>query len=407
MQPWWMVYYQRMEQRYFFVLGRTPALSAGELYRVIRGHRFTMVPSAAIVATADQLSPQTIAEKLGGTVKVGTIIGQIDRSGLARWLEQLDWGAWARSGKFHFGFSDYTTPPLPRLRVLGLSIKRRLHEAGVTSRFVTSRERQLSSVIVSTNELLRDGVELCFFSNADSILVGRTETVQDWRRFGEKDYGRPAEQARSGMLPPKVARMMIHLAGPRPTDSLLDPFCGAGTILQEALDLGVNQAVGADIEAEAVAKARRNLQWYIGQFAPGRPVPEIIQSDIVKLGSRLLGRRFDCIVSEGYLGPALTPRFSLKRRQQIVSELTGFYQRVIPLLKALLTPRGKMVLALPALTIGSHWQRLDLASTIRAAGLTVEPVVPEEWAASLNHHGPTVIYARPQHQVAREIFILK
>jgi 23S rRNA G2445 N2-methylase RlmL len=67
--------------------------------------------------------------------------------------------------------------------------------------------------------------------------------------------GRLAE--RSGALRPTVAAMMVSLAGPH-AGTLLDPCCGAGTILREATASGWTEVRGGDIDREAVATARRN-----------------------------------------------------------------------------------------------------------------------------------------------------
>jgi 23S rRNA G2445 N2-methylase RlmL len=66
--------------------------------------------------------------------------------------------------------------------------------------------------------------------------------------------GRTVE--RRGALRPTVASAMVLLAG-EPSGVLLDPCCGSGTILREALAAGW-QARGLDIDDEAVRAARRN-----------------------------------------------------------------------------------------------------------------------------------------------------
>lgn len=396
-----------MAYQYFFVIGRSPALSAGELARVVSAEGWQVVNGAIIITCQSQLDSKSLMQKLGGSIKIGKVIATVPRRSFPEWLTKLRWKNATGQGKFHFGFSDYTTPRIEQLKKHGLALKRALAAGGVQSRLVTSRESQLSSVIVAKNHLLNEGVELCLFGDAETVLVGQTEAVQDFEAFGQRDFGRPSHQAKAGMLPPKVARMMIHLADPRPTDSLIDPFCGAGTVLQEALDVGLTEVVGSDIDHEAIGIATKNLQWYIRTFAPDKKMPQIIQSDILQLHNRLLKRQFNCIVAEGYLGPPLTPRVPQPRREQIYDELQGFYQRAIPLLTQLLTSRGRMVLALPAVSIQKQWHSLRLAEAYQRSGLTIEPIVPEAYAHAFHQHGVQVIYSRPDQQIGREIVILK
>ena len=68
--------------------------------------------------------------------------------------------------------------------------------------------------------------------------------------------GRSRERA--GALRPAVAAAMVQLAGDRPGE-LLDPCCGSGTILTEAVAAGW-EAIGTDLDSHAVEAARQNAR---------------------------------------------------------------------------------------------------------------------------------------------------
>ena len=60
---------------------------------------------------------------------------------------------------------------------------------------------------------------------------------------------KPYRDMRRGMLPPKLARSLVNLAigAKSPSDmTILDPFCGTGTVLMEAMLLGTH-VVGTDL----------------------------------------------------------------------------------------------------------------------------------------------------------------
>jgi 23S rRNA G2445 N2-methylase RlmL len=70
---------------------------------------------------------------------------------------------------------------------------------------------------------------------------------------------------RPASLRPTVAAALVRLAEVRPGHALLDPMCGAGTILAEYLEAlrrqrGVLPALGGDIERGAVRAAAANLR---------------------------------------------------------------------------------------------------------------------------------------------------
>ncbi|WP_433871556.1 methyltransferase domain-containing protein [Saccharopolyspora sp. CA-218241] len=80
-------------------------------------------------------------------------------------------------------------------------------------------------------------------------------------RIGDRPlHRRPYKQASTpGTLHPPLAAAMALLAGTGPTDTVLDPCCGTGTLLIEAADLGLGaRLLGADHDPRALAAATAN-----------------------------------------------------------------------------------------------------------------------------------------------------
>ena len=93
-----------------------------------------------------------------------------------------------------------------------------------------------------------------------------TKAIQPIESLGERDFGRPYRDAKSGMLPPKLAMMMINLAGQSLGATILDPFCGSGTILMEAATIGYTNLMGSDISPKAIDDTRQNFAWQGGSL---------------------------------------------------------------------------------------------------------------------------------------------
>uniref|UniRef100_A0A7C1TB39 Methyltransferase domain-containing protein n=1 Tax=Thermofilum pendens TaxID=2269 RepID=A0A7C1TB39_THEPE len=92
----------------------------------------------------------------------------------------------------------------------------------------------------------------------DSIVVGlKLQSVKgdrfEPRAPGKRVYERPFA------LRVELARLLVNLSSPLPEGPLLDPFCGTGSILIEAVLEGI-YAVGVDIDYNNVRGARRNAQ---------------------------------------------------------------------------------------------------------------------------------------------------
>ena len=61
--------------------------------------------------------------------------------------------------------------------------------------------------------------------------VSDTVFVQDFKKWSRLDYDKPHRDMKIGMLPSKLAQIMINLAGLKRLDAFWDPFCGLGTLI--------------------------------------------------------------------------------------------------------------------------------------------------------------------------------
>ncbi len=88
---------------------------------------------------------------------------------------------------------------------------------------------------------------------ADGVLVAQVGALHRPRRLGSLERV-PAS------APPVLAAYAAQRAGVRAGDVVLDPFCGAGTMLVEAARRAdVRELLGLDLDAAALALARQNL----------------------------------------------------------------------------------------------------------------------------------------------------
>ena len=166
------------------------------------------------------------------------------------------------------------------------------------------------------------------------------------------------------MLPPKVARMMINL-GCQTSDirhqtseiRILDPFCGVGTVLAEALIIG-KEVIGSDIDPKQVERTRKNLAWL------GKKIPLIV-SDARKIFEKV--PPVEAIVTETDLGP----KASLN---QLYFDCFKHWQNKVK----------TVVIALPS---------LNVIDKLKSIGYTLV--------------GGPFEYARPQAKVKRNIVVLK
>ncbi len=392
--------------KYLFVLGRQPAISLAEIISLLKrlknGFQITLFqPEILIIDVAALLDVDFLMSQLGGTIKIGLVK---DKTAIAMIKEKF---GREKKGKIYFGLSAYGSNISQNKN--GLQIKKILKDEGWSVRFVTSREPTLSSVVVKTNKLLSDrGIEIIIANTPDGSWLAETLAVQPFAELSERDYGRPGRDALSGMLPPKLAKIMLNLAEVGPDAAILDPFCGSGTILTEAALMGFTKIFGSDSNPQAVTDTKNNLSWIEKKYSIRQLADNIKYSNIKSCDARKLSRCFspcsiDAIVTEPYLGPPLRGNESEQQIKNIVNELSRLYLEVFKEFKKVLKPSGKIVMVWPVFGGDGCLPLFPLISEeTKKLGFKTEPLLPPDFSHLLTPRG-TLIYSRPGQKVGREM----
>jgi len=342
----------------FFILGNHPDISRAELESVNRRDElgFTFLHVSPAVAFFDYDSghsadPKALMATLAGVIKVGIIVDEVKA------IDDIPAVALAlmpqSEHKVFLGISSYdagasVSDARKKEKEIGMAIKELARRDGMSLRFVTSREQTLSSVVVSKNHLLDKGVEIVILKTKQSFLIGTTQAVQEFEEYGDRDFARPARDALSGMLPPKLAHIMVNLSECPYNKTILDPFCGSGTILQEALMLGYTHVIGTDTSFKAVNDTQKNIEWIQREKKIDTTAVRVVQSDILDISSLKL-RGIHAVVTEPYLGPPLKGRESKQDVAKIYRALDELYASAIERIGTMIEKNGTVVWILPEL----------------------------------------------------------
>ncbi len=338
----------------FALLGSHPDLSIAELTVLTK---FSPSWQEGQLAIFDELSDDLSALqfRLGGTQKLGVVIGSVksaDKNELAQFLS-ADLLTEHPEGKVHFGLSVYGNDKkkLDDVRMstknLGLEIKTKLKDAGRSARYVISKEATLSAVVVVSNHLLSKGAEYCLLVRDNDIVIGRTVGVQNVDDWAKRDFDRPRRNAKQGMLPPKLARIMVNLTGLEPAGkTLLDPFCGSGTVLMEAGLVGYAKITAGDINKEAIADTEANQAWLKAQHFPTAELYTYV-GQAKDAGNFVGARSVDAIVTETYLGRPRKGNETKAELEEAVKYLETLFEESFGALKNLLRPNAVVVIAAP------------------------------------------------------------
>lgn len=413
---------------FFFILGRNPALSVAEIISVLNflglKYSFENISAEVLVLTVEgQLDPDQLMKRLGGTVKIGRITDEVGWNEDESYFQHIfsapnltDKYISAKEGKLHIGVSIYNTGSSPQyvaqltkqLKSINLKIKENLKKAGFKPGYVQIKGRFIASVSVVKNRLLTQGFEMVLLTAEKKILVGKTSAVQDFESFSFRDYQRPRKDKRSGIMPPKLARMMINLTGLN-NGTILDPFCGSGTIIQEAVLLGYKKIIGTDICDKAISDTQYNLNWlfpYFREIDKNSLNLRIEVADVGKLRDVLPNGSVDTIVTEPYLGQPLYKSPDLKTAEKTYLELKKLYLSAFAEFHKVLRVNGTVVIIFPAFKIKEHMYFFPIIDEIKKLGFEDISLASRELLSNLKA-GITarnsIIYGSEGQFVHREI----
>jgi len=339
---------------YYFFLGNTPELSLLELSTLYPGE-FNPV-SKEIASYTGGLDLSTLP-RLGGTRKVAQLLETCSRNDIVSRLTAL---ISADLGK-NIALTDYANTPLTTPRVI--SIKKEV---------VKSRPVRFVSLDTVEHELLmlsrQHVAEFNLLPKGDEIVIAKTVWIYDAADWVARDRNKPYRDIKRGMLPPKVARIMVNLATQgKPGLTLADPFCGTGTILAEAMMVGCH-VLGSDINPAAISGAEKNLSWLCSFYRLPSTIYHLYQADATHFQEFT-----DAIATEPYMGPLLDERnpSSLDKIKNIAKGLDKLYRGC---LKSWCSPR--VVISLPTFHVYGRVIPTISVDTLTSLGYNVASVVP-------------------------------
>jgi predicted DNA methylase len=391
--------------KYVAIAGRQPLISLAEI-QALYDKAARLVGKKLVFFEIDEDGEENISpdiNRLGGSLKLGRYF-DTDFSKLAKFLATTH-----PEGKITLGISDFSKQKKSGLaKQKSMELKRNLARVGRSARVITSNEPEISSATAHHNQLgEKAGCFEIFLIDREIYLSLGTQNIT---AYTERDQARPARDAKVGMLPPKLAQILINLCGKLPEEArVLDPFCGTGVVLQEAAIMGY-VPYGTDLNERMVEYSKKNLSWLFNERNRKRfkILPDLIQKKDQILNAISVGDatnftwegEIDAVAFEGYLGaPMSKPPVDIKFKTEKAKcrEIAmGFLKNITPQIKSG-TP---VVMALPAwLRENGKYAGLNILDEIQEMGYNFEKF--QDLSQS------DLLYYREGQIVAREIIVIR
>jgi hypothetical protein len=394
-----------MTHKSIFILGRQPAIGRAELESLFGSEHLEPIGEHAMAS--DIPLDEIPFERIGGSIRLAKPVGEFPT---ANWPQVAQTtikllptltDPMPLEGKIKVGLSTFGMSVNERhLLRTGLEIKKALKAVGRSVRVVPNNEPSLNTAQVLHNQLTGDlGIELLFVRSGKQTYLAQTVRIQDIDAYAERDQGRPKRDAFVGMLPPKLAQTIINLGTgqlePKIDNVVLDPFCGTGVVLQEALLMGYG-AYGTDLEPRMIDYSRKNLEWLATR---GTKHATSVELEVGDATNHQWEHRISAVAGETYLGRPLSNWPNPEKLQEIIGTCNVILKKFLENLAEQIPAGTRLCLAMPA-WVGPNERiyHLSLLDSLEVLGYNR---VSFSWAEAQE-----MVYRRPDQLVARELVVI-
>ncbi len=378
------------------ILGRQPGISIAELEVLYGAPAINRLND--VVALVDADAPAI--SRLGGSIKLASELTELKSPDSQDALNEASKMLANHANNFtdrkiNVGMSIYGVTPLTKRDIQKFLIanKKELRGKGHSVRVVPNKQDSLNSAQVFHNKLTQEhNLEIILVKAKDSFWLGRTVAVQNIEKLAARDQERPRTDAKVGMLPPKLALTMINLGSSEGV--ILDPFCGTGVVLQEAMLLG-HDVYGTDIEPRMIDYTKANLSWLKDE----KTISNYIFLEVGDARTHKWESPFDSVVCETYLGPPLSNEPSPNHLSDIKKEVNALLSMFLKNLTFQTEKGMTMCIGVPAWYVRGKYTHLKFLDDLEKLGYT---------RRVLKHaSNEELIYRRKSQIVARELLILE
>ena len=394
-------------------LGSNPDLSKFEFARYFKDHDYGFSPkgehrSFVLVHTEASITPHKLVKNLGGIVRVVRVVDRRKfekvtegaSAALAEVLKELEMWDLEKLGFSLFEFGSQSSRIRDQLHVSTIRPWIKRHKLRL--RMVTPSSQKgfnIPPAKVVRKKLLKKGAEIVLIKFKNEIIAGYTEAITDPALQIKKDEHRVFKLVTHGSSV-RFAQILVNLADIKPDDVVLDPFCGTGTILQEALIRGAN-VLGLDIEEQCVQGTKKNLA-SASKIFKTRATYQVLRGNAKAILDYVDAGTLDAVITEPYLGPFQRKPLRDHELEEIMRDLQALYQSFLRGASKALKPGGRVVFVTPRFVSASGTEfGFIIKNLIKRSDLVVLPQVKDNFDPR-----QPVPYGRESNKIGRDVWVL-
>jgi tRNA G10 N-methylase Trm11 len=201
---------------------------------------------------------------------------------------------------------------------------------------------------VLTKEIVsRKIIDFVVLRLPEGYWVGATSFIPDTQQFQLRSNERPVVSADIS-ISSRLAKLLLNVAGVRKGQLVLDPFCGSGTILSEALLMGAN-CIGVDRDPVRIENTERNLEWLSKTLGISDRSYSLKVGDATRLETLMEGVQVDTVVTEPIFLPRMDFAPSLDKAKKLIRNSSRLYSESLYSIASIVRKGGRVVIVTPSL----------------------------------------------------------
>ncbi len=392
-----------------FELWREYRLSIAELYSLFP--KMEVVYSdekILLVNNIEELKLIGIAPKLGWTIKIIKVqSAEYRMQNIEKIFEYMK--DFFQEKKTNYAINFYWKVKANQKDFL-LKSKKYFAKLWLSTRFVNQDFNNIKSYLVTKEKLINTETDFNVIFTNNEIFIWNTIYVQDIDSYAKRDFGKTRDM-QIGMLPPKLAQIMINLSGIKIQEwprAIYDPFCGLWTILLEAIIAWDEEVYWSDINDDMVKTTKKNIEFIKDIFNNDLKTYEVVNLDAKNIAnsSIFINHTIWAIVTEWYLWEIFWKNsINLEKVEKQRILLAQIYEKFFFWLKKIWFA-WNIVISFPFWEIRWKYNYFEEIYEIINEYCVISEFFPDSFEVQSSRSW-SLLYKRPDQTVWREIFRLQ
>jgi tRNA G10 N-methylase Trm11 len=243
---------------------------------------------------------------------------------------------------------------------------------------------------------IEEGFELFIVFVNNKYYFGKTITCFNPKKNIYRDKNQPKrKELYSTSI--RLADIMINYLGFEKNKVVVDPFCGTGTYLVEALIKGYD-VIGVDVDKQMCKNAEENIKWAKKEYNINNKYT-VIYGDSSKKTFKA-----DYCVFEPYMGPFLRKLLPEKKAKKVAKDLEKIYFNVFKNLSKNLNKKTKIVCILPEIPMYNSSIKIK-KDVFYKNGFKIKDV--SKYSKNINLENPIEYNTPDGSRMQRKIYLLE